>query len=256
MRTAIEQAGAKHGVLVLSSWNEPRIAAEAATSGDIVIVELRDEPATAAALPESVLHFVVRTNESVILDDAMAKPPSEEDPYIRGRRAHSILCVPLINQAKPTGLLYLENNLARRSFAPGRTAVLKLLASQATIALENTPLYRDLAEREAKIQRLVDANIIGIFIGSIPEEVDEPIVEANDAFLPAGRIGARPQSSTVRLDDRTTDRQPQSQAVRFGRVEGVVVISSSLKPSLIPLMASVALRIKLRTTCCNSTRSP
>jgi hypothetical protein len=28
-------------------------------------------------------------------------------------------------------------------------------------------LYRDLAEREAKIRRLVDANIIGIFIWDI-----------------------------------------------------------------------------------------
>ena len=42
--------------------------------------------------------------------------------------------------------------------------MLKLLASQAAISLENTRLYRDLEEREAKIRRLVDANIIGIFI--------------------------------------------------------------------------------------------
>ena len=42
--------------------------------------------------------------------------------------------------------------------------MLKVLASQAAISLENTRLYRDLAEREAKIRRLVDANIIGIFI--------------------------------------------------------------------------------------------
>ena len=39
--------------------------------------------------------------------------------------------------------------------------------------------YRDLAEREAKIRRLVDSNIIGIFIWNI----DGQIVEANDAFL-------------------------------------------------------------------------
>ena len=73
----------------------------------------------------------------------------------------------MINQAKLNGVLYLENNLARGVFAPARTAVLKLLASQAAISLENTRLYRDLAEREAKIRRLVDANIIGIFIRSI-----------------------------------------------------------------------------------------
>ena len=84
-------------------------------------------------------------------------------------------------------MLYLENNLAPHVFAPARIAVLKLLASQAAIALENTRLYRDLAEREAKIRRLVDANIIGIFTWNIPRdgpERDEAFfLEVNDAFL-------------------------------------------------------------------------
>src|SRR6202040_2924401 len=73
----------------------------------------------------------------------------------------------------------LENNLASRVFARARIPVLKLLASQAAISLENTRLYRDLAKREAKIRRLVDANIVGIFIW----DLDGTIVEANDAFL-------------------------------------------------------------------------
>ena len=60
-------------------------------------------------------------------------------------------------------MLYLENNLTLGAFTPARMAVLKLLASQAAISIENARLYRDLAEREAKIRRLVDANIIGIF---------------------------------------------------------------------------------------------
>ena len=85
----------------------------------------------------------------------------------------------MINQGKLIGVLYLENNLAPRVFAPARIAVLKLLASQAAISLENTRLYRDLAEREAKIRRLVDANIIGIFIW----DFEGRILEANDAFL-------------------------------------------------------------------------
>ena len=62
---------------------------------------------------------------------------------------------------------------------PARISVLRLVASQAAIALENTRLYRDLAEREAKIRRLVDANIIGIMIWSL----DGQVLEANDAFL-------------------------------------------------------------------------
>src|SRR4029077_9940393 len=85
----------------------------------------------------------------------------------------------LINQAKLIGLLYLENNLATHVFTPTRIAVLKLLASQTAISLENTRLYRDLAEREAKIRRLVDANIMGIFIWNL----QGGIIEANEAFL-------------------------------------------------------------------------
>ncbi len=179
MRTALEQAGAERGVLVLSLGSEPRIAAEAATGGEATIVTLRDAPVTSIALPESVLHHVVRTNEHVIFDDAAARSPFADDPYIRERQVRSILCLPLINQAKLAGVLYLENNLARSVFAPARAAVLKLLASQAAIALENTNLYRDLAEREAKIRRLVEADIIGVFIA----DFDGRILEANDAFL-------------------------------------------------------------------------
>src|SRR5467141_4508958 len=147
MRTAIEQAGAERGLLIVPRGAEPRIGAEATTGGDTVVVQLRDQPVTAAVLPESVLHYVLRTRESVILDDAAASPFAT-DPYLRQRQARSILCLPLITQAKLIGVLYLENNLARRVFAPARIAVLKLLASQAAIALENARLYRDLAERE------------------------------------------------------------------------------------------------------------
>jgi PAS domain S-box-containing protein len=165
--------------LILSRGAEPRIEAEATTGGDTVVVELRDQPVTAAVLPESVLHYVLRTRESVILDDAAAQPPFAADRYLRQRQARSILCLPLINQAKLIGVLYLENNLASHVFTPARISVLELLASQAAISLENARLYNDLQEREARIRRLVDANIIGITIWA----VDGRIIEANEAIL-------------------------------------------------------------------------
>ena len=140
---------------------------------------MRDETVNPALLPPSVLYYVLRTREGVILDDAATQPAFAADPYFREHQARSILCLPLITQAKLIGALYLENSLAPRVFAPARLAVLKLLASQAAIALENARLYRDLAEREARIRRLVDANIIGIFIW----ESEGQIIEANDAFL-------------------------------------------------------------------------
>jgi PAS domain S-box-containing protein len=179
MRTAIAQAAAERGLLVLSRGAELRIEAEATTSSDTVLVELRDAPVTASALPETVLHYVLRTQENVVLDEAINEPSFAADPYIRQHQARSVLCLPLINQAKLIGVLYLENNLTARAFAPAHIAVLKLLASQAAVALENTRLYRDGVEREARIRRLVDANIIGIFIWAS----DGQILEANDEFL-------------------------------------------------------------------------
>jgi PAS domain S-box-containing protein len=144
MRTAIEQAGAARGLLILSRGPEHRIAAEATTVGDAVLVELRDESLAPAALPESVLHYVVRTGESVILDDASGNNSFAGDQYFTQHHARSILCLPLMNEAKLTGQLYLENNLAPHVFTPNRIAVLKVLASQAAISLENARLHTEL----------------------------------------------------------------------------------------------------------------
>ena len=179
MRTAIEHAGAERGLLILPRGVEQRIEAEAITSGDSIIVRLREESVADVSLPESIVHYVVRTQESLILDDASAPNPFSTDSYIRQHHARSMLCLPLINQAKLIGVLYLENNLTPHVFTPTRIAVLKLLASQAAISLENTRLYRDLEEREAKIRRLVDANIMGIFIWNLQGK----ILQTNEAFL-------------------------------------------------------------------------
>jgi PAS domain S-box-containing protein len=178
-RTAIEQAGAQRGLLLLMQGDALQVTAEALTSGDTVIVHLRDEVVTEGELPASVLNYVLRTQEDVILDDAATQSSFAADPYLRQHKARSVLCLPLLNQAKLIGVLYLENNLAARVFDPARITVLKLLASQAAISLENTRLYRDLAQREARIRRLVDANIIGIIIW----DLEGRLLEANDAFL-------------------------------------------------------------------------
>jgi PAS domain S-box-containing protein len=183
MRTAIEHAGANRGLLIVPRAAQLGIEAEATTAGDTVEVQLRDQPVAATMLPESVLHYVLRTRESVILDDAAAQSPFNADPYLRQSQARSILCLPLITQAKLIGVLYLENNLASHAFTPARISVLKLLASQAAISLENARLYNELGDREARIRRLVDANIVGITMWSVGGR----IIEANEAFL--GMLG-------------------------------------------------------------------
>src|SRR6202007_1140792 len=104
-----------------------RIEAEGKISDDRVIVRPKQAPLNEA--PESILHYVTRTREQVILDDAVANSPFSTDAYIRQRHARSILCLPLINQAKLIGVLYLENNLAPQVFTPNRISVLHMLDS-------------------------------------------------------------------------------------------------------------------------------
>ena len=142
-------------------------------------VVLKQARVTAADLPKSVFHYVLRTKESVLLHDASSQNSFSADGYIRDHRSRSVLCLPILKQTRLIGMLYLENNLTTAAFTPARMVVLTLLASQAAISIENASLYRELAEREARIRRLVDANIIGIFVW----DPDGRIIDANEAFL-------------------------------------------------------------------------
>ena len=141
MRAAIEHAGAERALLVAVRGEELRTSAEAAAHGDEVTVEVRQHPVPdAVALPDSLIRYSIRTRDPVVLDDAMAENPFSADPYIVTHHVRSALCLPLINQGKLIGILYLENNLTPHVFTPDRVMGLKMLASQAAISLENSRL--------------------------------------------------------------------------------------------------------------------
>jgi PAS domain S-box-containing protein len=179
LRMAIEHAGAERGLLIQPHGKELQIQAEATTDGGSILVDLRSSPMSDAALPQSLILYTARTQENVILDDASTHGAFTADPYIHARQARSVLCLPLIKQGKSVALLYLENNLAPRVFTPARMAVLTFLASEAATSLDNARLYRELQERESRIRRLVDSNIIGMHIFN----EEGVIVDANHAFL-------------------------------------------------------------------------
>jgi PAS domain S-box-containing protein len=164
MRVSLEHAGAERGLLILLRGDEPRIEAEATSRGGHVEVTLRQAAVSPAELPESVLHTAVRTRESVILEDASAQIPFSADPYVRQKRARSVLCLPLVKQAKLVGAVYLENNLTAHAFTTGRIAVLELVASQAAISLENAALYVALKESEEQWRDVFENNPIMYFM--------------------------------------------------------------------------------------------
>jgi C4-dicarboxylate-specific signal transduction histidine kinase len=184
MRTALEHAGAERGLMFRSWGNEHRIEAEATTRGDLIVVQ-QEVTTSQPAVPESVVQYVARTQEYVILADALAQNQFSSDPYISKHGARSILCLPLLNQGKLIGVLYLENHLTPHVFTPARLTVLKFLSSQAAISLENARAEKEARESELRyneIQReLAHANrvaTVGQLSASITHEVSQPIAGA------------------------------------------------------------------------------
>jgi len=176
MRTMIENAGAERGSLLLVCEDKLWVVAEACVIGESLDVRLCEEPPD-RRLPVSVLNYAWRSRERVILDDASVF--SSDDEYFVRECPKSVLCLPILRQMELVGLLYLENNLVANVFTSERLTVLELLAGQAAISLTNARLYRDVQQAEARLRRLVEANIIGIAI----VEFDGRVTEANDAFL-------------------------------------------------------------------------
>jgi predicted ATPase/transcriptional regulator with GAF, ATPase, and Fis domain len=167
VRIAVEHAGAERGLLILLRGNEPRVEAEASAGHGKIEVAVREAAVTAFDLPHSALHYVIRTRERVVLDDASGGSLYSEDEYVRKKRPRSVLCLPIIKQAKLVGALYLENNLTPCAFTSDRVAVLELLASQAAISLENASLYSDLQRSEgflAQGQSISHTGSVGVTV--------------------------------------------------------------------------------------------
>jgi predicted ATPase/signal transduction histidine kinase len=164
METALEHAGGERALLILPRGEEMWVEAEATTAEDRVVVCRSNMRVTPSALAESIYNYVVRTRESVLLDDASKQGPFVADEYLLRNNSRSILCLPLVKQANLIGVLYLENSLASSVFTPARIAVLRLLVSQAATSLENARLYSDLRNADAYLaeaQRLSHTGSFG-----------------------------------------------------------------------------------------------
>lgn len=152
MTVALEHAGADRGLLILPQNDELWIEAEAKAGSDNVAVQIQRSRATGLELPDSVLHYVVRSRDSVLLMDASDRSTFSDDKYIVQHRCRSLLCLPLVKQLRLIGVLYLENSQTPHVFTPARIAVLRLLSSQAAISLENARLYADLRHTQANLE--------------------------------------------------------------------------------------------------------
>jgi PAS domain S-box-containing protein len=200
---AIENAGATKGYLLIEKngqWfieagrGDSRIASTLSHFQSIPLEEA-DKNAPIAKLPLSVVNYVMRTQESLVLNDAANEGNFTRDPYIVQQQCQSVLCLPLRNQGKLVAILYLENELTTGAFTPERLTVLNLLASQAAISIENAKLYTELQASEAKLQQILEALPVGVSVHD-PTGAVMYINQTGENFLGQG---ANPEVATEEL---------------------------------------------------------
>jgi len=226
MRIVIENAGAQSGSLILQKEDVFVVEVQVSVATDTISVGLESPLEAAPDLPVSVIKYVARTGDPVVLADPALDDRFMSDPYIVANHPRSILSLAMSHQGRLIGILYLENNAARDAFSEARLELLSLLASLSAIAVENARLYsyvrrrteelevmeerleRELRERErAEAERAaLQEEIIGVQNARLAE-LSTPIIPITDGIMVMPLIG-------------TMDRQ-RAQHVLSTALEGV-----------------------------------
>ena len=155
---AMNLVSAERGLLFLDRGRDFEVEAEGTTSDGIVRVALPAAFASSPRFPQSVLRYIVRLEETVVLDEALAGNQFSGDDYMIRERPCSLLCLPLAVQRNLVGALYLENAVAPHAFTPEKLAALELLASQAALLLKVAALSVELTH-EVKERRAAEAEL-------------------------------------------------------------------------------------------------
>ncbi|MEO8413024.1 MAG: adenylate/guanylate cyclase domain-containing protein [Ginsengibacter sp.] len=147
MQIIMENAGAQTGFLIMEKDGEKFIEAEI-KEGSKEIKILESVPVSQSKLlAESVINYVYMTQETVILDDACKSPLFGNDAFIKINECKSVLCIPLLNMGKIQAIIYLANDLTSGAFTEKRSGLLKVLAGQMAISIENALFYNDLENK-------------------------------------------------------------------------------------------------------------
>ncbi|MFO7561854.1 MAG: AAA family ATPase [Enhygromyxa sp.] len=154
---ALTSAGADHGMLALERDGELALVATHTGDGGPALIpgQLRLREAGDRA-PTSLINFVVRTHQWLVLDDARADPRFAADPYLFGNEVRSVLALPLAKGGRQLGALVLENRQTTHGFTTAIIETLRLITGQAASILDNARLHAALRRSEARWRSLVD----------------------------------------------------------------------------------------------------
>ncbi|MDC0710154.1 trifunctional serine/threonine-protein kinase/ATP-binding protein/sensor histidine kinase [Stigmatella sp. ncwal1] len=155
LRVTIENAGAQRGALLLPEGDKLSVATHSGPFSEDASEDASAEPES-HPLPWTLISYVKRTREHVLIGDASRPHAFSADPWFAQSRARSVLCLPLLRKDAFRGVLFLENNLATNAFSSGRIALLGHMASQAAISIENARLYAEVQRTEAALRSAND----------------------------------------------------------------------------------------------------
>lgn len=105
-------------------------------------------------LPVTLITKVLHHGQAIVLHQASTDSDFKLDPYICHFHPQSILCVP-IKRERFEGVVYLENNLSSGVFSEARVETIRLLAAQASVAIENARLYEQVQEYSRTLEHKV-----------------------------------------------------------------------------------------------------
>ncbi|MDJ0837994.1 MAG: AAA family ATPase [Acidobacteriota bacterium] len=152
IRIVIENAGAQRGLLLLEKEGKLYVEAEGHVDEEQVTLPQSIPLDQLSKVSRSLVHYVFNTSKPVVLDNASRSGEFTSDPYIAGNKIKSILCQPVLFKGNVSGILYLENNLVSSAFTTYHLEVLKLLTSEAAIAIDNARLYANLARASERLR--------------------------------------------------------------------------------------------------------
>lgn len=147
VRLALEVGGAQRGLLLLLREGKWTVVCEGIAEQQITLQTLDEPMQSYGEAPQKILEYVRRTREEVILGDAGEAELFRDDEYVTRRSTKSVLCLAVKQQNQLNAILYLENDLTTRAFTDQQLDLLRVLASQAAISLENAQLYDTLEKR-------------------------------------------------------------------------------------------------------------
>jgi histidine kinase len=160
MHLAKENAGAQKILFITNNNHELVIESSLIDEENMTSITQNLSVNNSHLLPVSLIRYVERTCQHLVLDDATKATTFNSDLYIIQNQPVSILVLPIIYTGKLMGILYLENNLTKGAFSSDRLEILQVLCTQAAISLENAYLYSNLekkvAERTEKLQTALE----------------------------------------------------------------------------------------------------